>query len=36
MKAWKDLLEEHNSSIMVDIHAKTGKLLFIILDQGIK
>jgi hypothetical protein len=36
MKAWKDLLKEHNSSIMVDVHIKTGKLLFIILDQGVK
>tara|TARA_Y100001956_G_scaffold26077_1_gene25872 strand:+ start:2455 stop:2766 length:312 start_codon:yes stop_codon:yes gene_type:complete len=36
MKAWKNLLKEHDSSIMVDVHVKTGKLLFIILDQGIK
>ena len=35
LKAWKRLLEEHHSSIMVDIHHKTGDLMFVILDQGL-
>ena len=35
MKAWKKLLENHSSSIMVDVHAKTGDLMFVILDQGL-
>jgi polyhydroxyalkanoate synthesis regulator phasin len=35
MKAWKQLLEDHKSGIMVDQHAKTGDLMFIILDQGL-
>ena len=34
MKAWKKLLEDHQSGIMVDQHAKTGDLMFVILDQG--
>ena len=33
IKAWKRLLEEHHSSIMVDVHHKTGDLMFVILDQ---
>jgi|TARA_R100000149_G_C5788606_1_gene81212 hypothetical protein len=35
LKAWKRLLEEHHSSIMVDIHHKTGDIMFVILDQGL-
>ena len=35
LKAWKELLENHKSGIMVDIHAKTGDLIFVILDQGL-
>ena len=35
MKAWKKLLEEHHSGIMVDVHSKTGELMFVILDQGL-
>jgi len=35
MKAWKNLLDEHQSGIMVDQHAKTGNLMFIILDLGL-
>ena len=35
MKAWKNLLDEHKSGIMVDQHAKTGNLMFIILDLGL-
>ena len=35
LKAWKRLLEEHHSSIMVDVHHKTGNLMFVILDQGL-
>ena len=35
MKAWKQLLENHKSGIMVDQHAKTGDLMFVILDQGL-
>jgi len=35
MKAWKKLLEDHKSGIMVDQHAKTGDLMFVILDQGL-
>ena len=35
MKAWKKLLDDHQSGIMVDQHAKTGDLMFIILDQGL-
>ena len=34
LKAWKELLDNHKSGIMVDLHAKTGDLMFIILDQG--
>ena len=33
LKAWKELLDNHKSGIMVDLHAKTGDLMFIILDQ---
>ena len=35
MKAWKKLLDDHQSGIMVDQHAKTGELMFVILDQGL-
>ena len=35
MKAWKKLLDDHLSCIMVDQHAKTGDLMFVILDQGL-
>ena len=35
LKAWKELLDNHKSGIMVDLHAKTGDLMFIILDQGL-
>ena len=35
MKAWKGLLEKHHSGIMVDVHAKTGELMFVILDLGL-
>jgi hypothetical protein len=35
MKAWKKLLDQHHSGIMVDVHAKTGDLMFIILDLGL-
>ena len=35
MKAWKKLLDDHKSGIMVDQHAKTGDLMFVILDQGL-
>ena len=35
MKAWKELLDNHKSGIMVDQHAKTGDLMFVILDQGL-
>ena len=35
MKAWKELLDNHKSGIMVDPHAKTGDLMFVILDQGL-
>ncbi len=35
LKAWKRLLEEHHSSIMVDVHHKTCELMFVILDQGL-
>ena len=34
MKAWKKLIDDHKSGIMVDLHAKTGELMFVILDQG--
>ena len=34
LKAWKELLDNHKSGIMGDLHAKTGDLMFIILDQG--
>jgi hypothetical protein len=34
MKAWKKLIDNHQSGIMVDLHAKTGELMFVILDQG--
>ena len=33
--AWKQLLDQHNSGIMVDVHVKTGELMFVILDLGI-
>ena len=32
MKAWKNLLDEHQSGIMVDQHTKTRELMFVILD----
>ena len=35
MKAWNKLLDDHQSGIMVDQHAKTGELMFVILDQGL-
>ena len=35
MKAWKKLLEEHHSGIMVDQNHKTGELMFVILDLGL-
>ena len=35
MKAWKKLIDDHQSGIMVDQHAKTGDLMFVILDQGL-
>ena len=35
MKAWKKLVDDHQSGIMVDQHAKTGDLMFVILDQGL-
>jgi hypothetical protein len=35
MKAWKKLLDQHHSGIMVDVHAKTGELMFVILDLGL-
>ena len=35
MKAWKNLLEKHHSGIMVDVNAKTGELMFVILDLGL-
>ena len=35
MKAWKQLLDNHKSGIMVDQHSKTGDLMFVILDQGL-
>ena len=35
MKAWKKLLDDHKSGIMVDQHSKTGELMFVILDQGL-
>jgi hypothetical protein len=35
MKAWKNLLDEHKSGIMVDQHVKTGHLMFVILDLGL-
>ena len=35
MKAWKGLLEKHHSGIMVDVNAKTGELMFVILDLGL-
>jgi hypothetical protein len=35
MKAWKKLLDEHQSGIMVDKHVKTGELMFVILDLGL-
>jgi len=35
MRAWKKLLESHKSGIMVDVNAKTGELMFIILDLGL-
>ena len=35
MKAWKGLLEKHHSVIMVDVNAKTGELMFVILDLGL-
>jgi len=34
-KEWKELLDQHSSGIMVDVHVKTGELMFIILDLGI-
>jgi len=34
-KEWKELLDQHHSGIMVDVHVKTGELMFIILDLGI-
>ena len=35
MKAWKKLLDQHHSGIMVDVHAKTGEIMFVILDLGL-
>jgi hypothetical protein len=35
MKAWKQLLEQHHSGIMVDQHSKTGDIMFVILDLGL-
>jgi hypothetical protein len=35
MKAWKKLLEEHHSGIMVDVNVETGDLMLVILDQGL-
>tara|TARA_R100000781_G_C4036950_1_gene112630 strand:+ start:254 stop:562 length:309 start_codon:yes stop_codon:yes gene_type:complete len=35
MKAWKHLLDQHHSGIMVDVHHKTGELMFVILDLGL-
>jgi len=35
MKAWKMLLEEHRSGIMVDQNHTTGDLMFVILDLGL-
>jgi len=35
MKAWKQLLEQHHSGIMVDQNHKTGDLMFVILDLGL-
>jgi len=35
MKAWKKLSDDHKSGIIVDQHAKTGDLMFVILDQGL-
>ena len=35
MKAWKKLLDQHHSGIMVDVHSKTGELMFVILDLGL-
>jgi hypothetical protein len=35
LKAWKELLDNHKSGIMVDLHSKTGDLMLIILDQGL-
>ena len=34
-KAWKHLLDQHHSGIMVDVHHKTGELMFVILDLGL-
>ena len=34
-KEWKELLDQHSNGIMVDVHVKTGELMFIILDLGI-
>ena len=34
-KDWKKLLDQHDSGIMVDVHVKTGELMFVILDLGI-
>ena len=35
MKAWKLLLEQHGSGIMVDQNVETGDLMFVILDLGL-
>ena len=35
MKAWKLLLDQHGSGIMVDQNVETGDLMFVILDLGI-
>ena len=35
MKAWKLLLDQHGSGIMVDQDVNTGDLMFVILDLGL-
>ena len=35
LKAWKQLLEDSQGGIMVDVHSKTGELMFVILDLGL-
>ena len=35
MKAWKNLLDQHHSGIMVDVNSKTGDLMLVILDLGL-